>query len=150
MALQLSTSDIVAIALAFVQMAVTIGVAIWSMTRASPTKIMTRELTIRTVLKWFRWVTFAFLAFGIYVLWSSATSDEPITKGFLFKSLFYSFSIVINLLAAIVMSLANHFLDRINSALKLIEMQHSHVKLLGELLLVNHDVNVSQGENSPT
>lgn len=129
MALQLSTGDFVAIACTVVQVLATIGITIWAMYRSSPhtTARKSKPVSIHTVLKWLRWVVTVSMIYGVYVLWTGASSEEPVTKGYLFKSRLYSFSVTFNLLAVIVMSLVDHFLDRISSVITLAGKQGKRI-----------------------
>src|ERR1022692_3134387 len=119
-AFQLSISDYVAIACTVIQVAVAVAIAIWTFHRMSlqEGKLTTYEhkpRIIRIALAGLRWVAIVFLVCGAYLLWAGTTSEEPITKGIFYKTLLYSFLISFNFLAAIILSLVNHFLDRMGS-----------------------------------
>lgn len=131
MALQLSTSDYLAIACTGIQVAVTVAIAIWtsyrmSLQEGSLTAFELKSKIFRFALACLRWVAIVFLLCGAYLLWAGATSEEPITKGVFFKTLLYSFWISFNLLAAIILSLVNHFLDRIGRVINLVGALQNH------------------------
>ena len=138
MDLQLSTSDLVALFCMVVQLVATVVIAIWTVNRtlsatSNITPTESASANIKIGLKIIRWLALVLLVFGIHILWTGANSTEPITKGFLFKSLLFSFSIVFSLLASILMSLVNHFLDRIGRVIQLVGMQGDLIGSRGEL-----------------
>jgi hypothetical protein len=149
-ALQFTTSDYVSAIGTIIQVVATIGVGVWTVVRASrpsekTTPARSRSVSLRTVLRWLSWVALAFLAFGLYILWSGINSEEPATKGFLFKTLFYSFSIVFNLLVVILLSIVNRFLDRFASVIEILKLQ-SHMNLLSRQAALTDTHNLESGE----
>jgi len=108
MELKLSTGDLIAVLMGLAQIAVAVGIGVWTVRRTAAPRPAgqdggAKRSMRRHLIAWLRssWLFLVFLLYGGYELWSLLSSDENLSKGFVFKLVFFSFYTAFNIIAAV-------------------------------------------------